>query len=594
MKLSLTLFVSLLIIVRFGDVQAQNLVKQTGTRNSTGVLNPYRLPFPDPGSEIKYLDLDGDGDPDVLKATVNGFPVQWIDDDDDMKQGDLQGDTDSDCLMVDRNKDGNYGSYEDVVVDWVDHNDDNKADMQIYAEYAGENQKDIPWGPGHLMICMDLDQDNIMNYIDWNTFDLRGWLHDGQSDFYEDYLGKSLFLKIHTSPEKMNDLRLNWENPFLFYDPDRDGLSEYAIRVIDNPEKGNPGDLYLTRLTGNVSWISMSYDLDNDNAPGNEFDFDMTVSFRGKGFNYMDQVHRFPRMRGLPESDRFFMDPRVRRLTELIYPDHESIKDLVFKRGEWDQVYFVYDEDDDCNRWERVELYDPKDPYRTGKRNGGLDDNPQSDVVGDRGEWDLDNSGKGNLYVSKLDGKIHLYGAESGYWRVDQNAYYFQGMGGLYDGYGPERLSREVKNPFPLVKYTDTDGNGFFDRVEYDLDGDQAADEVVSLLDLGIDDRSAVIETASMDYRDFTALKTKVADGMWQQAQMAVKVASQAGINVQWYALLMHPRSVRQKYHMGYWLQFYLYRDLKELAIRNNNPAMAETLTKGYFSGNWKSIKLNN
>jgi len=475
-----------------------------------------------------------------------------------------------------------------VVVDWVDNDNDGAADMQIYAEYSREDQKDFTWGPGHLMISIDLDKDGNLNYIDWNTFHLRGWIHDGQSDFYEDYHGKSLFLKIHTSPEKMNDLRINWENPFLFYDPDKDGLTEYAIRVIDNPVRGNPGDKYLTRLTGEVSWISMTYDLDNDNGPGNEFDFDMTVSFRGKGFNYMDQLHSFPNMRGLPECDQYFMDPRVRQLTELIYPDHDSIHDLIFNRGKWNEVYFVYDEDDDCNRWERVELYDNKDPYITGKRKGGLDDNPQADVVGDRGEWDIDNSGSGNLYVSKFDGRIHLYGAESGYWRIDQNAYYFHGMGGLYDGYGPERLSREVKSPFPIVKYTDTDGNGFFDRIEYDIDGDKTFERSISLKDLGIDDHCEVIEFKEMDYEDLVSLKTQVAGNMWKNALKAVEAAKKNGINPQWYAMLLHPKSNRQKYHMGYWLQFYIYMDMVELAREKGNNELLEKTTRAYYSGDWR------
>ena len=63
-------------------------------------------------------------------------------------------------------------------------------------------------------------------------------------------------------------------------------------------------------------------------------------------------------------------------------------------------------------------MLDPKAPYTIGAKKGGLDDNAQSDAVGDRSEWDLDNSGKGNLYISPLDGKIHLFGAEKGYWRV--------------------------------------------------------------------------------------------------------------------------------------------------------------------------------
>ena len=60
-----------------------------------------------------------------------------------------------------------------------------------------------------------------------------------------------------------------------------------------------------------------------------------------------------------------------------------------------------------------------------------LDNNRQSDASGDRGEWDLDNSGGGSLYVSNFDGRIHLYGAEWGAWRIDQNSFSYQGFGGI-------------------------------------------------------------------------------------------------------------------------------------------------------------------
>ena len=56
--------------------------------------------------------------------TANGIPVQWIDDDDDMQFGDLEGDTDNDCLMIDRNKDGVYGGYGDLIIDWVGEDED--------------------------------------------------------------------------------------------------------------------------------------------------------------------------------------------------------------------------------------------------------------------------------------------------------------------------------------------------------------------------------------------------------------------------------------------------------------------------------------
>ncbi|HEA21716.1 MAG TPA: hypothetical protein ENH87_12455 [Pricia antarctica] len=584
-----TVLNSFFILIFSSTIYCQDTTHVDHSNKSYYLLNPYRL-VPNINSQNnKYVDLDNDGDPDVLDSfSENNIPILWIDDDDDMREGDLQGDTDSDCLMVDLNKDGEYGSYSDVVIDWVDNDNDNIADMQIYLEYVEEANKDKPWGPGHLMISMDLDKDNIMNYIDWNTFKLRGWVHDGQGDFYEDYHGKNLFLKIHTSPEKMNDLRLNWENPFLFYDPDNDGLTEYAIRLLDIPVRGEKGDEYLTRLTGNISWVSMSYDLDNDNGIGNEMDYDLTLSFRGEGFNYMDQKHSFPNLRGLPESDKYFMDSRVRKLDELIYPDHETALDLIYNRGNWNEVYFIYDEDDDCNRWERVELYDPLDPYITGKNNGGLDDNPQADVVGNRGEWDLDNSGEGNLYVSDFDGRIHLYGAELGYWRIDQNAYYYHGMGGLYDGYGPERLSNEVENLFPVVKYIDSDNNGFIDEIEYDLDGDKNIDQKFSLIELGISDRSEIIKSADMDYQNYKDLQSAVSNNMWENALDAIAVAKDINMDLSWYALLMHPKSIEQKYKYGYWLQFYLFQDFMELYKRTGRENV--TVAKAYFGKNWKSL----
>ena len=580
-----------MIIIVVGYVLAAQDVKPYW--NSNIPLNPYRLPPAPIGTKIKFTDLDNDGDPDVLETmTINNTPVRWIDDDDDMKYTDTEGDTDNDCLMIDRDKDGKFGSYNDLIIDWNDTNNDGKADMQVVVDYVAMDVKNA-WGPGHYMWVLDTDLDNIFNYIDWNTFQLRCWLHNGESDFFEDYHGKSLFLKMHTTTEKMNDVRLNWENPFLFYDPDKDGLTEMAIRLCDSPALLNDKTLANvaenTKLTGNIDWASLSFDLDNDNQVQNEFDLDMTIHFRGGGFSYMDQVHKFNNMRGLPATDTMFMDPRWRQISELIYPDHESAWDLVFNRGKFKSVYFTFDEDDDCARWERVELYEPNNIFKIGARKGGIDNNPQADAAGDRGEWDMDNSGKGNLYVSKFDGRIHLFGAEWGAWRVDQNALSYQGMGGIYDGYGPGRTQIDPK-VFSTLKYTDTDNNGFLDEISYDLDGDTIFEHTVSLKKLGIDDKAAVINTSAMKYEDLVALNTSVAEKMWKNAEEASVIAQKAGINLSWYSLMRSPKSIQQKYNYGYWLQFYLYRDLMELGVRNDRQDFLNRLDKAYFSGNWKSI----
>ncbi|HUX59320.1 MAG TPA: hypothetical protein VMV77_20275 [Bacteroidales bacterium] len=561
--------------------------------NNNTPLVSYRLPPPPIGYKPTYIDLDNDGDPDIIRSiTIHNTPILWIDDDDDLKEGDIEGDTDSDCIMIDVNKDGRYGDSGDVAIDWIDTDGDGKADMQVFVENTKPGDPKT-MGNGHYMWVLDTDNDNVFNYIDWNTFELRAWLHEGTSNFLEDYNGQSTFLKIHTSTYYMDDVRLNWENPFLFFDRDNDGLTEMAIRVIDNPTKkekraeSKPRDV---NRSGEVSLIALTYDMDNDNAPGNEFDYDMSFRFTGKGFNYMDQVHKFNNSR-VVEADSFFIDPRWRKVSELIYPDRDSILNLIYNKGNWGQIYFVYDEDDDCQRWERVEFYDSLNPYKIGKRNGGLDNNPQADAIGDRGEWDLDNSGKASLYLSKFDGRIHLFGAEWGCWRIDQLAYSFQGWGGLYDTYSPtsDRLQKEYK-PLSTMRYEDTDNNGFFDKIQMDIDGDTIFDKTVLLKDLNIDDRCEIINTSKMKYEDFRQLHTSMSDNILHQAENALKLAEKEGLNTSWYAFMKNPKSENQKYNYGYWLQFYIYMDLVDNAKRTNNSKAIKKIDKAYFGGNWEIL----
>ncbi|UZR97309.1 hypothetical protein [Chondrinema litorale] len=559
------------------------------------MLTPFRIPLPEKGAKIIYEDLDNDGDPDILKTTLySDIPVMWIDDDDDMKEGDLEGDTDSDCLLIDKNRDGKYAQAKDMIIDWGDEDKDGKADIQVYVDYGELNQ--TGWGPGHYMIVVDTDNDQTFSYIDWEHLEIKAWDHNRNSSFFEDYSGKSLFLKIHTSTFNMNDVRMNWENPFLFYDPDNDNLTEYAIRFCDSPirerkveshsEDGNiPDEDRAVELTGKINWVSMAYDMDNDNAPGNEFDYDMTIHFSGEGFPYKDQVHKFNSLVGLAGTEKYFYDPRWRQNNTLLYPDHEAAYDLVFDRGKWDFCWFTFDEDDDCERWERVEMYQPKDLFKIGMRNGGLDDNGQADASGDRGEWDADNSGKGNLYVSSFDGRLHLYGAEWGAWRIDQEAKYYQGWGGLYDG--TQKRKQNEPEVYPTIKYEDADKNGFIDKISYDMDGDTIFEKTISLAELDIEDKHEVIDISKMKYADYQKLHTKVADGIWQTANDAVNVAKAKNLNTDWYQFLMHPKSIREKYHNGFWLNFYVYQDMLKYAAVKADKKYIQQIEKAYHSGNW-------
>ena len=568
----------------FGGINSVSHAQMKSVKESC--IASFRMPLPPPGFKPKLEDLNGDGKPEAIYSmTGDSVPILWIDDDRDMKWTDIEGDMDNDCLLIDRNKDGIYGGDGDLVIDWVDSDNDGKADLQIVMDYPAVHATEV-WPNGHVMILLDTDKDNIFNYIDWNTYQIKSWNKSGRAAFYTDYSGQSAFTKMHVATYNMGDLRLNWENPFLFYDPDKDGLSEIAVRLLDSPstkdEKASWNDYVNMQLEGVIDWVSISVDLDNDNAPGNDFDFDFTLGLRGGGFDYMDQVHVFKNMRGLPEADKFFMDPRWRQMDELIYPDHKNAFDLIFNRGKWESAHFVYDEDDDCHRWERVEFYEARDPFKVGAGNGGLDHNTQADAAGDRGEWDMDCSGKGNLYISPLDGRLHVYGAEWGCWRVDQNTEYYQGCDRLWINKNPKKVA--------TVKYTDKNGNGFLDYVEYDMDGDGKFETVFDLKALGIDDRAKLIDVSSFTYRDYTKMMKRMSDGIWERAQTAVRVAHKYGLNTSWYAWWIEALSMREKYHRGYWLQYYLFQDLMNYRLRTGDKDLQQKLVVAYCSGNWKSL----
>ncbi len=549
-------------------------------------------------SKIERIDLDKDGDPDILKAMINdSIPIAWIDDDDDMQQNQTEGDTDSDCLLIDKNRDGIFAGPWDLSIDWCDTNLDGRADIQLVVNNAGTKVRNYyDWGADYMYV-LDDDHDEIMHYIDWNKIMMQAWEHSGHSNFFKDYSGNSTFLKMHASSFRIGDLRYNWENPFIFYDTNKDGLTDWAIRLVDSPvfrdkqdsskngfdQQDKEIDVLFTKK---IDYAALTWDLDQDNVPGNEFDFDMSLLFKGKGFDYTDQEHQLKHWKGLSAANHLLFDQRWRELDSLYYPARDTAYPLIFKRGDWQECRLVFDEDDDCNRWERVEFYEPKDLFTVGMEKGGLDNNKQADAAGDRGEFDMDNSGKGKLYIGAFDGKIHLYGAEWGAWRIDQLAYSYQGFGGNYERWGRERLQREPKS-FATVKYSDANGNGFFDCVEYDLDGDKQFEQKVSLLELGLDDRVRLFNTDSASYDGYTQLFATAADQNWKKANEALLVAKKFNINTSWYNFYKHPNSVQQKYDHGYWLGFYLYKDIRQQAFEMGNHALVKRIDKAYYSGNW-------
>lgn len=562
--------------------------------NEKSLLLPWR-PFVSPSQQTRLVDIDLDGDPDLLFGRLqNQTPFCWIDDDDDMKWDDLEGDMDSDCLLIDKNKDGIYAGPRDISFKWGDENKDGKADIQLIVSNGGTKVRNFYDWDGDYMFVMDTDGDGIMHYFDWRKIAMQAWEHIGHANFFEDYHGNSLFLKMHASSFRIHDLRYNWENPFIFYDQDQDGLTEMAIRLVNTPSfrtDANVDQLFDgvdtahdVVFNGKIDYVSIAWDLDNDNAPGNEFDFDLSLLYKGPGFSYQDQRHEWKSLKGLPETDSMLYDARWRQLDHLYYPDEKSAWDLIFQKGIWKQFALVFDEDDDCNRWERVEFLDPLDPYKNGKGKGGVDNNAQADAVGDRGEWDLDGSGNGQLYTAKFDGRLHLFGADKGVWTVDQTAFSFQGFGGLYDRWRPERLQTTVTH-YPVFLYSDQNKNGFFDFFSYDLDGDGVPEDSLNLLQLGVNDQEQRFHPVELNDLKGKQFFSEIADQQMKSALQWMEIAQQVGVPVQWYQFYTKPLSVHQKYDFGFWLKFYLWNDLKQRARQLQLPDWEKEINKAYARG---------
>jgi hypothetical protein len=533
--------------------------------------------------------------------------VRWLDENGDMLPTDTRGDQVADVMQIDKNGDGLYDGPLDINIKWADNDGDGRADLQAFATQGRE------WAGGkydasesHWMVFVDVEKDGVLGWVDWETFDFGNdnWGYTGVTDWLPDYNGDAVFLKVHRPPQSLPDPRLNWENPFAFFDFDNDGASEMAIRWLDPVP---PLDKDVTKLTGVLSEAFATFDVDNDSTKGNETDYDMSLrGAGGPGIPYRSFVHKYPALKGNPKFDGCFQWNNWRHIDELMYMPHEKSYDSFFT-ARWASMYFVFDEDDDDHRWERVEMYYPMhgfggpkeiDLYSTKKwRRGnyaelamvaenerpGISGHPQADSLGDRGEFDEDNSGGGKLYVGVFDRKLHLAGAEWGAWTVDKNAEFHGGN----KTPSPKPLAPRVEE---VVKYTDTDQNGFLDTIEYDYGGDRTIDLKVSLLDYRTPsnphpDVVPLIDTHKERWQGLNALFGKIANQSFQEALLVYRAAWRRGLTTPEIDKLASASAIGERYDHGYWLKEKIFREIR---ARIRQTPLEKELTRLYYTGQFE------
>ena len=213
----------------------------------------------------------------------------------------------------------------------------------------------------------------------------------------------------------------------------------------------------------------------------------------------------------------------------------------------------------------------------------GIAGHPQADSLGDRGEFDEDNSGGGKLYVGVFDRKLHLAGAEWGAWTVDKNGEFHGGN----KTPSPKPLASRVEE---VVKYTDTDNNGFLDTVEYDYDGDRTIDFRVSLLDYRSSsnpnpDVAPLFDVHKEGWQGLNALFTKISNQSFQEALTVYRAAWRRGLTTPEIDKLANASAIGERYNNAYWLKEKIFREIRARVRQEKLEKLEKELARLYYTG---------
>ena len=386
-----------------------------------------------PAGEKLVLDTNHDGAPDELwyldtakRHTVSPLLVRVVDEDGDLADT-MRGDLDSDCYFWDHGADG----YFDVVTDYVDDDGDGDVDrMGIFYDKNWTDEADditVWW-------AVDVGDDNLLWY------DVNGNYYQPLCQWRSHFSGDELFyqFRLTTNDEKWVNV---WEDPFAFYDPDKDLASEVVVRI--------------SSIGPDVQNLRYSFDADDDAFGRNVHNYDFSITAVAPEAKLFTESVATEALFGESAAMEVLT---IRGVTTNAVLSWAKTQEFA-RTAPWGKAMLTWDEinsntdenvDQDPNeRWEGI--LNHKSKFDDFPQVGG----PPSSAFNKRVEVSAKPASPLRLYFDQGDQRYHLLGADYGYLDVDYN------LDGVVDA---------------AYAWKDTDGDGFLDIRTADVDADGAVD----------------------------------------------------------------------------------------------------------------------
>ncbi len=422
-----------------------------------------------------YRDFNGDGVPEEVwfidtdtrhPESFRPLLVKVIDEDDDLEFG-YEPDLDSDLYIADWKADGTV----DAVLDYTDQDGDNDVDeMGMYFIGSGANYFSGPtlrvwWG-------RDDGDDNLLWYNVGYTYNQR------LCQYRTHFGGEETFVAFALSPDGSEWIPF-FENPFLFYDHDRDGVTEEVLR--------------LSGIETEVETMRHSFDADNDASINQPRDFDASITAWAQGTNPKPETNQ--RGRSTLHIPQRYMDTiTLRGIPCRGYLAHafarHFVQPVTWKRMmlTWDEIDLNVDAEhryeDFDERWEGVIAEGNNHFPQVGGPSCGPD-NKRYEMIANK-------PSTVELYFHPFDNRIHLKHSERSWLNVDWN------------------LDRTVDMRYRML---DTNGDGCIDRYQYDMDADGEFDDRWNIPVQGI-------QEIQWSWADVSTIRKPITQNTLQQQRM--------------------------------------------------------------------------